>query len=64
MSPVGPAVFALMNKEDVRERLLAFLHSKEVAKSRIMVTEVENTGARIVKNGIERDYTGESWVSS
>ena len=61
---MGPAVFALMNKEDVRERLLAFLHSKEVAKSRIMVTEVENTGARIVKNGIERNYTGESWVSS
>ena len=44
--------------------MLAFLNSKGVAKSQIMVTEVENTGARIVKNGIERNYTGESWVSS
>lgn len=63
MSSVGPTVFALTKKEDVQERLLAFLESKGVSKSRIMVTEVENTGARIVENGIERNYTSESWVS-
>jgi len=63
MSSVGPTIFALTKKHEVQEKILEFLASREVSKSRIMVTEVDNIGARILEGGIERNYTNESWVS-
>lgn len=63
MSSVGPTVFALTKKHEAQERILEFLAARGVEKSRIMVTEVDNTGARILENGTERKYADESWVS-
>lgn len=62
MSLVGPTVFALTKKEEVQERLMEFLSSRNVAKSRLMVTEVDNIGTRILENGTERNYAHESWL--
>lgn len=63
MSSVGPTIFALTQKPEVPDRLLEFLESRGTAKSRIMVTEVDNTGARVTENGMERNYINESWLS-
>jgi len=63
MSSVGPTIFVLTQKHEVQEKILEFLAAREVSKSRIMVTEVDNVGARILENGLERNYANESWVS-
>lgn len=64
MSSVGPTVFALTRDGQVQQRILDFLVSRKVAPSRIIVTEVDNTGARIEENGSERDYRREGWLQS
>ncbi|MFA4886354.1 MAG: sugar kinase [Desulfotomaculaceae bacterium] len=64
MSSVGPTVFALTRDERVERRILDFLASRQVAQSRIITTEVDNTGARIMENGVERNYLHEGWLQS
>ncbi|BAF58803.1 predicted archaeal sugar kinases [Pelotomaculum thermopropionicum SI] len=63
MSSVGPTVFALTRSGQVQERIMDFLASRQVAPSRIIVTEVDNIGARILENGKERNYQHEGWLS-
>lgn len=62
MSSVGPTVFALTRDNKVQERIMDFLASRNVASSRIIVTEVDNTGARILEDEEERNYLHESWL--
>lgn len=62
MSSVGPTIFALTQSEDVQERILKYLRSQNVPESRIIVTEVDNVGARIKENGVERNYLDEGWL--
>lgn len=62
MSSVGPTVFALTRNPLVQEHILQFLASKQVSPNRIILTEVDNTGARIMENGIERNYQHEGWL--
>ena len=62
MSSVGPTVFALTRKPLVYERILKYLRNQGIPSSRIIETEVDNTGARIIENNEERNYIEEGWV--
>ncbi|HBG23281.1 MAG TPA: sugar kinase, partial [Peptococcaceae bacterium] len=62
MSSVGPTVFALTRKPMVYERILKYLHDQGISNSRIIETEVDNTGARIMENNEERNYRDEGWL--
>lgn len=62
MSSVGPTVFALTRKPLVYERILKYLHDQGIPHSRIIETEVDNTGARIRENSEERNYRNEGWL--
>lgn len=62
MSSVGPTVFALTRKALVYERILKYLRNQGIPSSRIIETEVDNTGARIIENNEERNYIEEGWV--
>lgn len=63
MSSVGPTVFALTRSQAVVERVLAHLELKGVSPSRVIVTGVDNTGARVTEEGEERIYAGEGWLN-
>jgi beta-ribofuranosylaminobenzene 5'-phosphate synthase len=62
MSSVGPTVFALTRKPLVYNRILKYLHDQGFPSSRIIETEVDNTGARIIENSEERNYLDEGWL--
>ncbi len=50
--------------ERVEKIIVDFLASRQVAQSRIITTEVDNTGSRIMENGVERNYLNEGWLQS
>lgn len=62
MSSVGPTIFALTQKQDVYDKILRYLRSQNIPESRIIETEVDNVGARIVEKGEERTYRHEGWL--
>lgn len=62
LSSVGPTVAALTRNPDTCDRILSYLSENFVSHSRIVQTEVDNVGARIVENGVERTYQDEGWV--
>lgn len=62
LSSVGPAVAALTRRQETCDRILAHLHESNVSESRIILTEVDNVGARIIENGVERTYQSEGWA--
>lgn len=62
MSSVGPTIFALTRKQDVYDRILKYLHVQGIPESRIIETQVDNVGARVKENGIERVFQHEGWL--
>jgi beta-RFAP synthase len=64
MSSVGPTVYALTRSDDVYRRIMKFLAAEKVPENRIIETHLDNTGARIVENGEERNYQHEGWLQS
>jgi len=62
MSSVGPTIFALTQKQDVYDRVLKYLHTQGIPESRIIETHVDNVGARIKENGVERAFQNEGWL--
>jgi len=62
MSSVGPTIFALTQKQDVYDRALKYLRSLGVADTRIIETEVDNTGGTVTENGEERTFLNDTWL--
>ncbi|NLD46078.1 MAG: sugar kinase [Clostridiaceae bacterium] len=62
MSSVGPTIFALTRKQDVYDRIIRYLRTQNIPESRIIETEVDNVGARIKENGVERAFQHEGWL--
>lgn len=63
MSSVGPTIYALTQKQDVYERIIKYLKCVQgIPDSRIIETEVDNVGARVKENGIERSFQQEGWL--
>ncbi|MDP4092138.1 MAG: sugar kinase [Bacillota bacterium] len=62
MSSVGPTIFALTQKDDVYDRIIKYLHTQGVPESRIIETQVDNVGAKIKENGVERAFQHEGWL--
>lgn len=62
MSSVGPTVYALTRQPIVYNRILKYLRDQGFPASRIIETEVDNTGARIRENNQERNYLDEGWL--
>jgi predicted sugar kinase len=62
MSSVGPTIFALTKKQDVSDRILKYLKMQGVPESRIIETYVDNIGARVKENGVERAFQNEGWL--
>ncbi len=62
MSSVGPTIFALTQKQDVYNRILRYLDAQGIPESRIIKTQVDNIGARVKENGIERAFQHEGWL--
>lgn len=62
MSSVGPTIFAITRKQDVYDRILKYLRTQNIPESRIIETMVDNVGARIKENGIERAFQNEGWL--
>jgi beta-RFAP synthase len=62
MSSDGPTIFALTQKQDVYERILKYLRSKNIPESRIIETFVDNVGGKLIENGVERAFQSESWL--
>ncbi|HEX3029660.1 MAG TPA: sugar kinase [Clostridia bacterium] len=62
MSSVGPTIFALTKKQDVYDRIMKYLRAQGVPESRILETYVDNVGARVKENGIERAFQHEGWL--
>jgi len=62
LSSVGPAVAALTRKQETYERILSHLNENYVSGSRVIQTEVDNVGARIIEDGVERTYQDEGWI--
>lgn len=62
MSSVGPTIFALTQKQDVYDRAMAYLDSLKVSKTRIIETEVDNTGGTVSENGVERSFINDNWL--
>lgn len=62
MSSVGPTTFALTRQPLVYNRILKYLHDQDYPASRIIETEVDNTGALITENNEERNYLHEGWL--
>ncbi|BBO82818.1 hypothetical protein DSCO28_33840 [Desulfosarcina ovata subsp. sediminis] len=62
MSSVGPTVFALTQKQDVYDRVLSYLESLKISKTRIIETEVDNLGGTIREDGVERSFTNDNWL--
>ncbi len=62
MSSVGPTVFALTKQPLVYSRIIKYLQDQGFPSSRIIETEVDNTGAQIRENNKERNYLDEGWL--
>ena len=62
MSSVGPTTFALTQQPLVQSRILKYLRDQGVPASRIIETEVDNIGARILEGSEERTYQHEGWI--
>jgi beta-RFAP synthase len=62
MSSVGPTVFALTRQPLVYSRIIKYLQDQGFPSSRIIETEVDNTGAQIRENNKERNYLDEGWL--
>lgn len=62
MSSVGPTIAALTRNGDTHRRILKYLRDQNVPESRIIDTAVDNVGARIRENGIERPYQQDGWL--
>lgn len=62
MSSVGPTIFAVTQKQDVYDRILKYLRMQNIPESRIIETMVDNVGARIKENGVERAFQDEGWL--
>ena len=62
MSSVGPTIFALTQKQDVYDRAMAYLDSLNISKTRIIETEVDNTGGTVTENGVERSFINDNWL--
>lgn len=62
MSSVGPTVYALTQKTEVYKRMMSFLAREGLENSRIIETEIDNTGVRITENGKGRSYCDEGWL--
>ena len=54
---------ALTTKQDVCDRILAFLRQEDVTPSRMILTDVDNVGACIVEGGQRRTYQSEGWLN-
>ena len=54
--------FSPTRKALVYERILKYLRNQGIPSSRIIETEFDNTGARIIENNEERNYIEEGWV--
>jgi predicted sugar kinase len=63
MSSVGPTIFALTRSDDTYDRMLKYLRNQGVADGRIIETAVDNVGARVVEDGIERVVERDGWLS-
>jgi predicted sugar kinase len=62
MSSVGPTIAALTRSDDTHRRILKYLRDQKVPESRIIDTAVDNVGARIRENGVERPYQQDGWL--
>ncbi len=62
MSSVGPTIFALTRKQEVYDRVLAYLDSLNISKTRIIETEVDNMGGTVTENGVERSFINDNWL--
>jgi beta-ribofuranosylaminobenzene 5'-phosphate synthase len=62
MSSVGPTIFALTQQQNVYERVLKYLRSQGIPESRIIETKVDNLGARVKENGVERTFQHDGWL--
>ncbi|GAB6908428.1 putative sugar kinase [Desulfosarcina cetonica] len=62
MSSVGPTVFALTQKQDVYDRVMAYLKSMNISDTRIIETEVDNLGGTVSENGVERSFINDNWL--
>lgn len=62
MSSVGPTIYALTQKQDVYDRILKYLRSHDIPESRIIETTVDNLGAMVKENGVERSFLNEGWL--
>ena len=62
MSSVGPTTFALTREPLVYNRIIKYLRDHGFPSSRIIETEVDNLGARIIENSQERNYQNEGWL--
>jgi len=62
MSSVGPILFALTRDDATYNRVIKYLKSKGIAESRIIETAVDNIGARIKENGIEKPFQADGWL--
>jgi predicted sugar kinase len=61
MSSVGPTIVALTRSDVTHGRILKYLRDQKVPESRIIDTAVDNVGARIRENGIEKPYQQDGW---
>ncbi|ADI01565.1 sugar kinase [Syntrophothermus lipocalidus] len=62
MSSVGPTTFALTQQPLVYNRIMKYLRDHGFPNTRIIETEVDNLGARIIENSQERNYQNEGWL--
>ena len=62
MSSVGPTIFCLTQKQDVYDRVLGYLDSLNISKTRIIETEVDNMGGTVTENGEERSFINDNWL--
>lgn len=62
MSSVGPTIFALTQKQDVYDKVLKYLDSLNISKTRIIETVVDNLGGTVKENGNERSFINDNWL--
>ena len=62
MSSVGPTIFALTQKQDVYDKALKYLRAFDLSETRIIETEVDNTGGTVTEDGVERTFLNDTWL--
>ena len=63
MSSVGPTIFALTRSDETYDRILKYLGSQGIPEGRIIETAVDNAGARVIEDGVERVVQRDGWLS-